>query len=217
MKAIQRITRACTLVLVLVAIPTALALAKEVGAVTITGPGIDGEASIDDPQGVLQLQQMGFFDTSNLATMPAGLGEGYHLTAYMNMDEKTVPFVQAVYYPAPAGQKSYIHFVGAFDGNSMQPTKTDRWGVVKPAAAELFARLARAQGLTLQAAVSSPVVKAPVAPPAAASVAQPQPAVTAPVAAHTGPDMQLMLAISAALLLVAAALFAWRRRALNQR
>jgi hypothetical protein len=216
MKAIQRTTLACTLVLVLVAIPTALAFAKEVGSVTITGPGIDGEATIDDPQGVLQLQQMGFFDTSNLAKLPTNLGQGYRLTAYMNMDEKTVPFVQTVYYPAPAGQNSYMHFVGAYDGNTMQFTKTDRWGVVKPAAAALFARLARAQGLALEDAVSSQVAKAPVAPAAAAPAAQPQ-AASAPVAHQTRPDMQPMLTMSAALLLVAAALFAWRRRTLNHR
>ena len=117
---------------------------------------------MSDPQSLMKLQQMGFFDTSTLVKAPQNLGEGYHLTGYLNLDSKVVPFVQAIYYPAAEGQTGYMHFTGGFNGDTMQTTTVDRWGTVTPAAGAVFRELASSsQKSTLQIAIAAPVSNAP--------------------------------------------------------
>src|SRR5512140_1385724 len=133
MNRMQRLALSLVLLVALAAAPTMLAAAKELGSITISGPGINGEVTLSDPQSLMKLQQMGFFDTSTLVKAPQNLGEGYHLTGYLNLDGKVVPFVQAIYYPAAEGQTGYMHFTGGLNGDTMQTTTVDRWGTVTPA------------------------------------------------------------------------------------
>jgi len=50
------------LVITLLAIPTFVVFAKELGMLTISGPGIKGELTLNDPKAMLKLEQSGFFD-----------------------------------------------------------------------------------------------------------------------------------------------------------
>ncbi|HEX2696426.1 MAG TPA: hypothetical protein VHM28_01885, partial [Anaerolineales bacterium] len=88
MNKLQRRFLTILLVGVLLTIPTLAVLAKELGALTITGPGIKGQLTVDDLGGLTKLQQTGFFDTSAKIQPPEGLGEGYNITASLNLDGK---------------------------------------------------------------------------------------------------------------------------------
>ena len=109
------------LVLALLAIPTVAVLAKELSSLTITGPGIDGEMSIDHEGGMMKLERTGFFDQTLAIKPPENLGAGYDITAYLNLDGTIVPFVQMVYYASDGDQPGYVHYTARFAGESLQP------------------------------------------------------------------------------------------------
>ncbi len=196
----RRLTLAFVLTLALLAIPTALAAAKELASLTISGPGIQGEVTLDDAKSMMSLQQAGFFDTYAFVKPPEGLGQGYNLMTQLNLDGKIVPFVQIVYYPAAAGQSGYMHWTGRLDTNTMQLNPADEWSSVTPAVGTAFRELMAAHGVTLQVAVAA----SPASGASAANLpaAQPSPLVLA--------------LLGAGLLLIAAALI-WRRRVLKPR
>jgi hypothetical protein len=50
------------LVVAAVLIPTSIALAKELGALDVTGPGIDGTLRLDNPDDMNRIQQSNLFD-----------------------------------------------------------------------------------------------------------------------------------------------------------
>src|SRR5215475_11911148 len=106
------------LVIALVAIPTFVVFAKELGALTISGPGIKGELTLNDPKAMMNLEQSGFFDEAVLSKPPENLdmNAGYTITAHLNLDGKVVPFVKMVYYPTNEGQAGYAHYIGRLDG-----------------------------------------------------------------------------------------------------
>ncbi len=156
MKRIPRLTLASILAVAVLVVPSMLAAAKELASLTVSGPGINGVLALNNSQGLLQLEQYGFFgtttDTSTLANVPQNLGQGYQVVGYLNLDGKSVPFVQGIYYPGISGAQGYIHFTGALDTATMKPTKADRWAVVNSQAAASFSRMVAAQGVILQAA-----------------------------------------------------------------
>lgn len=171
MKRFSRLAFASILALAVLLIPGMLAAAKELSSLTVSGPGINGVLTLNEAQGLLRLQQYGFFgtttDTTTLPGVPQQLGQGYAVAGYLNLDGTPIPFVQGVYFPAIAGQQGYIHFTGGFDGATMKPTQVDRWAVVSPAAAAAFSQMVAAQGVTLQPAVGVPAVHvSPALPPA---------------------------------------------------
>ncbi len=171
MKKFPRFALASVLAVAVLLVPSMLAAAKELAGLTVSGPGINGVLALNNAQGLLQLQQYGFFgtttDSSTLANIPQSLGQGYAVAGYLNLDGNSVPFVQGIYYPAIAGTRGYIHFTGGLDGSTMKPTQVDRWAVVSPAAAAAFNQLVAAQGVTLQVAVGVPAVQVHAALPAA--------------------------------------------------
>jgi hypothetical protein len=167
MQKIRRLMVASVLALVVLALPSLLVAAKELASLTVSGPGINGALALSDPNGLLQLQQYGFFDTSTLTKAPQDLGAGYLVTGYLNLDGNPVPFEQGIYYPAIAGEQGYIHFTGAFDGSVMKPTSVDRWGVVSPAAAAAFSNMLAAHGVTLQISANAQTLQTPLRLPVA--------------------------------------------------
>lgn len=160
MKRIPRLTFASILAAAVLVMPSLLASAKELASLTVSGPGINGVLALNNSQGLLQLEQYGFFgtttDTSTLANLPQNLGQGYQVVGYLNLDGDSVPFVQGIYYPAVAGAQGYIHFTGALDTSTMRPTKADRWAVVNAQAAAAFSSMVAAQGVMLQVAQAAP-------------------------------------------------------------
>jgi hypothetical protein len=196
------------LLLALLAIPTMAVLAKELGMLKVIGPGIKGTLTLNDPKEMLKLEQSGFFDSNQSASLkvPENLGIPYTITAHLNLDGKVVPFVQMDYYPAEAGKTGYVHYTGRLDGESMR--KVDEWGTLPISADKEFRGLLDSNGVTVQAAVPSapkpepqqpaPVAPAPVTAPAATSLALQQ--------------IYLYIGLVAALLLLAGTGLALRRR-----
>jgi hypothetical protein len=197
-------------VIALLAIPTLVVFAKELGALTISGPGIKGELTLNDPKAMMNLEQSGFFDAAVLSKPPTdlNLNAGYTVTSHLNLDGKVVPFVQMVYYPTKEGQAGYVHYTGRLDGDILKPV--DEWQLMRPDADKAFRNLMNANNITLQSAL----VSAP-APAAAAPAVEVKPT-GAPAATFVSIQTPYLTPIViGALLLLAGAGLMLRRRAVG--
>jgi hypothetical protein len=196
------------LILALLAIPTFVVFAKELGMLTISGPGIKGELTLNDPKAMMDLEQKGFFDAAILSQPPKNLNleAGYTITSHLNLDGKVVPFVQMVYYPTNEGQAGYLHYTGRLEGETLQPV--DEWNLMRLDADKSFRDLMTANNITLQTALVT-------APEAAAPAVEVEPA-SAPVTAPAPLQIPYLApAIIAALLLLAGAGLMLKRRTVN--
>jgi hypothetical protein len=196
------------LVIALLAIPTFVVFAKELGMLTISGPGIKGELTLNDPKSMMNLEQNGFFDEATLSKPPKNLNmeAGYTVLAHLNLDGKVVPFVKMVYYPTNEGQAGYIHTIGRLDGETLKTV--DEWHLMRLDADKAFRGLMTANHITLQSALIT-------APVAAAPAVDVEP-VTAPAispARAQVPDL-IPIGIAAIVLLIGAG-FALRRRTVS--
>lgn len=187
--------------------------AKELGLLTITGPGIKGEFTVSDSSVLRKLESSGFFDQSNMMKQaPENLGQGYTITSSLNLDGTMTPFVEMVYYPIEKGQPGYIHVTGRLDGTTLR--KVDEWATLSLDADNTFRFVMAANKVALQSAI----VAAPAA--AVAAVPQKQPEVqpaSAPVATSTpvqGP--YVILALIAVIFAASGAVVMLRRRAISQ-
>jgi len=193
------------MLIALLAIPTLVVFAKELGLLTVSGPGIKGELTLKDPNEMMKLEQSGFFDQTSYMKAPENLGQGYNITAHLNLDGKMVPFVQMVYYPAEEGKPGYVHYTGRLNGESLKTA--DQWGTLRLEADTAFRSLMTANNITLQSAL----IKAP------AEVAPAEPAVVEPVVAPAvspmpaQPPYGILALVTTILLLVGAGLVLRRR------
>jgi hypothetical protein len=147
-------------VIALLTISTSVVFAKELGLLTISGPGIKGEVSLNDHEAMMDLEQSGFFDQAVLAKPPQGLSEGYNITAHLNLDGKLVPFIQMVYYPTAAGQSAYVHYTARLEGETLQPV--DEWHLLNLKADTALRDVMAASSIKVQSAlVSAPAAVAP--------------------------------------------------------
>jgi hypothetical protein len=163
-------------VIALLTISTSVVFAKELGLLTIAGPGIKGEVSLNDHEAMMDLEQSGFFDQAVLAKPPKNLGEGYNITAHLNLDGKLVPFIQMVYYPTAQGQSAYVHYTARLEGETLQPV--DEWHLLNLKADGVLRDLMVANNITVQSALVKAPEKAPdaIAPakePVAAAAEEP--------------------------------------------
>jgi hypothetical protein len=217
------------LVVSLLAIPTAVVFAKELGSLTISGPGIDGEMTLDHHDSMMNLEQTGFFDQSLSIKAPDNLGAGYNITAHLNLDGKIVPFVQMVYYAADGNQPGYVHYTARLTGESLQPA--DQWRRLNKNADAAFRGLMSEYKITLQPAFAAaieaapavkpavePAAKEPVVEPAAAKpeIAEPAAASAETQTVSAAPN-QLVLALAASLIVLLGAGLMIQRRAESQR
>jgi hypothetical protein len=197
-----------TMLIGLLAIPTLVVFAKELGLLTISGPGIKGELTLSDPKDMMKLEQSGFFDQAVLAKAPTGLGEGYSITAHLNLDGKIVPFVEMVYYPTEAGQPGYVHYTGRLNGETLQ--KVDEWNILTRASDDAFRSLMTANNIALQSAlIKAPAAVAPVAP------AVVEPVVAPAVSPRPVQPPYMILALVATIVVLAGAGLALRRRTVS--
>jgi hypothetical protein len=165
----------------LLAVPTLVVFAKELGALTISGPGIKGELTLNDPKAMMNLEQSGFFDEAVFSKPPENLdlNAGYTITAHLNLDGKVVPFVKMVYYPTQEGQAGYVHYIGRLDGQTLKAV--DEWHLMRLDADKALRNLMTANHITLQSAlVTVPAAAAPAleVKPATAPAASPAPVQT---------------------------------------
>ena len=221
------------LVLILLAIPTVAVFAKELGSLTITGPGIDGEMTLDHHDSMMRLEQSGFFDQTASIKPPENLGAGYDITAYLNLDGQIVPFVQMVYYATDGSQPGYVHYTARMTGESLKPV--DQWRQLNKSADTAFLSLIDEYKLTLQPAITTAAAAeaAPVVKPAseaavpAAKDSVSEPAAVQPVTGQAQTPVEppavsaapnpVILALAASLLLILGAGMVIRRRAASQR
>jgi hypothetical protein len=180
-----------------------VAFAKELGLLTISGPGIKSELAMKDQKVITTLEASGFFDQTGLVQPPKNLNmaAGYLVTAYLNLDGQVLPYVQMVYYSADQGRPGYVHFTGRLAGETLQPV--DEWRMLTRNADNTFRGLMSAQNVVLQSAV--------VTVPAAAPATEPVAIALAPVQAP-----QIVVATLAAMLLLAGVGMSLKRRAVNQ-
>lgn len=196
------------LLIALLAIPTFVVFAKELGMLTISGPGIKGELTLKDPKAMMNLEQSGFFDETTLSQPPKtlNLDAGYKITAHLNLDGKTVPFVQMVYYPTNEGQVGYVHYTGRLEGETLKTV--DQWHLMRLDADKAFRGLMIANNITLQSALIT-------APAAAAPAVKVEPATAQTVTPAPIQTSYLIPAVVASLLLLVGAGFVLRRRAVS--
>ena len=212
----KRHVLALALAIALLAIPT-IVFAKELGSLTISGPGIKGEVTLDHPGGMRKLEGSGFFDQAKPIKPPEKLGEGYNITANLNLDGKLVPFVQMVYYPATEGA-GYVHYTGRLNGESLQ--SVDQWGQLSPDAEAAFRGLMDFYNITLQPAV--PVVAPAVVAPAIESAKSEEqtaiePASVPAVTSAPSQARNVEAALIASILILLGAGLLFRRQAISQR
>jgi hypothetical protein len=211
------------LMIALLVIPSTVVFAKELGLLTITGPGIKGEVSLNNHDDMMNLEQSGFFDQARFVKPPENLGQGYNITAHLNLDGKLVPMIEMVYYPAEEGQPGYVHYTGRLNGESLQTV--DQWGQMAPSAETALRSLMTANKITIQpAVVSAPAVVAPAAIEPAKSdeqtAVQPASASSATSAASTAIPQQAYYvgaALIASILLLLGAGVLLKRRTDSQR
>jgi hypothetical protein len=196
------------LVTTLVAIPTFVVFAKELGMLSISGPGIKGELTLSDPKAMMNLEQKGFFDAAILSELPKNLNldAGYTVTAHLNLDGKVVPFVKMVYYPTNEGQAGYAHYTGRLDGQTLKTV--DEWHLMRLDADTAFRNLMTANNISLQSALVT-------APAAAAPAVQVEPVAAPAVTPAPIPTSYLIPAILAGILLLFGAGLILRRRTVS--
>ena len=197
------------LVMALLAVTTSVVFAKELGLLTISGPGIKGEVTLKDPAAMMDLEKSGLFNHTASIKPPADLGEGYNITAHLNLDGKMVPFVEMVYYPTSEGEPGYVHYTGQLTGEKLR--SVDRWQALSLSADKAFRSLMTANNITLESAlVKAPEVVQPAAPAAVEAV---EPAVAAPAVstAPAQPSYLIPVVIAAILLFVGAGMVLRRR------
>lgn len=140
----------------LLVVPTALVLAKSLSSLTISGPGIKGEKTLDEPEAMRKILETGFlFGEFSFAQKPDDLGKGYRMIAFLYLDGPTVPFVNLTYFPPLAGQPGLVHYTARLDGDGMQMQPVDDWRKIPSDVAEEVQAVLASQGVTLQVAASS--------------------------------------------------------------
>lgn len=193
-------------ILALLAISTSVVFAKELGLLTISGPGIKGEMTLNDHDAMMKLEQAGFFDQAVLSRPPADLGEGYHITAHLNLDGKLVPYIQMIYYPTSKGQAAYVHYTGRLEGETLETI--DEWHLLNRTADGALRDLMTANHITVQSALS----KAPAAvEPLKERASAPAPGPAASASASI-PPVYLATALVVGFLALLGAALALRRR-----
>ena len=200
------------LIIALLAISTTVVFAKELGLLTITGPGIKGEISLNDHEAMMNLEQSGFFDQAVLSQPPKDLGEGYNITAHLNLDGKLVPFIQMIYYPTHEGQAGYVHYTGRLNGETLRTV--DEWHILNRTADGALRDLMTANNITVQSAlIQAPAAVEPVKEPVAAPVVE---SVAVPAASAAPTQMPYLIpALVVTILALMGAALALRRRTVS--
>jgi hypothetical protein len=153
--------------------PTATALAKELGRVVISGPGLSSPIEITDPEIASQLgpDNLDNFEMQ-INTPPAHPGDSFYTIdrSYPGPNGQMVGTDHLRYYPNPDTGHGLIFYVGMDKGYSSQ---TGHWFAAKPEGETLLLKLLAEHGVTFAASVKL-----------ALQAAQPE------VAAQPAPDIQ---------------------------
>ena len=191
------------LAMLLLLLPTTV-YAKELGQLTITGPGIQGELKITDSNVLIKLMDANFFNEDNiLKSAPENLGQGYVITSFMKIEGTLMPFLEMVYYSIDANTPGYMNITGRLNGTTLH--KVNEWTTISPEADKMFRIVMTVNKVTLQSAViTAPQTQAEVKP------------ADSPVPASTSQSLYPTLTFVTALLILAGVTLLIRRRTLKQ-
>src|SRR5574340_1011233 len=149
------------LVLLFLGLRAAIVFAKGISAVMVSGPGIQGELTLDDPGDMQSLMQAGFMDQTGYLARPAlQLGTPYTITVILNMGETSTPFIRMDYYPTAEGQAGYVHYTGRYNDTGL--VDVDEWALMALPADTLFRKLMSSRGIEIQSALASDALPAAV-------------------------------------------------------
>ena len=100
------------LTLLVLATGTVLAWPEQPFAkIDISGPGINGVASITDPDLLAPMTITGFMDFTQTIPEPQNVGAGYELHRYFKHEDGTYwDFDRVRYYPDPSGGRGYVFY-----------------------------------------------------------------------------------------------------------
>jgi len=100
------------LTLLVLATGTVLAWPEQPFAkIDISGPGINGVASITDPDLLASITITGFMDFTQTIPEPQNVGAGYELHRYFKHEDGTYwDFDRVRYYPDPSGGRGYVFY-----------------------------------------------------------------------------------------------------------
>jgi hypothetical protein len=159
---------------------------------------------------MMGLEKSGFFDQTASIQPPENLGEGYTVTAQLNLDGRMVPYVEMVYYPTAEGEPGYVHYTGRLTGETLQ--SVDRWQILSLSGDRAMRSLLTANDIAIQSAlIEAPAVVSPaqeiISAPAAGPVAAPQ---AAPTRTST-----LVVALLVGIFALAGAALALKRRTVS--
>jgi hypothetical protein len=177
MNKIHRQTICCVLVVVALLLSVTVVAAKELGALGISGPGINGELKLDNTNEMMKLDRSGFFDLSQKIKAPEGLNNGYTIVRYLHMEEGLIAWDKLVYYPDAAGKQGYLYYAGSVDKNH-EGVAGAGWYQVRRGAEPVFSNLMAAHGVAV--ASGAPVVAQSAAKQPAGEASQAQNAATQP-------------------------------------
>jgi hypothetical protein len=152
-------------------IPMQAALAKEIGRLVISGPGLAAPIEVTDPDIANQLGPDGLENyAGEKTTAPDSLGDTYYRIdrGYDDGHGKIVATEHLEYYPDPAGGLGWVHHVSFSPGQS---STTGHWFPTRPAAEHVLLKLLADHGVVIGAQTE------PVAPAAS----QPEPAGAMPL------------------------------------
>ena len=198
-------------------IPTAMAFAKELGGMEISGPGISGTLKLDDHDEMMKFEQSGFFfsiDDGKARIQPLeNPGKPFVITRYLNMENGPIKWDTFEYYPNALEGQGVLHYLGPIDKNAGGPA--DMWAKVTQGE-HAFYVLMKEHGVTSLAEPAARPITADTQPDTAVKPAQDQP--SAPVVTSDTPAAQPSLplgwiaAVTAVLVAAAGAIFITRQR-----
>jgi hypothetical protein len=138
------------LLLCILLLPTATALAKEIGHLIIKGPGIDEEITFDKGE-VQKLMEAGLLEGQRMANEPTSLGTSFQMLLHLDIGEGPEPWIQLDYYPQADGKQAYVRSLELIGSEDPGP----HWYVMpaKAEAALLGALEGRGVALTPKGAV----------------------------------------------------------------
>ncbi len=194
MNKVQRHSICCVLVVVVLLLSVTAVAAKELGAMSISGPGINGELKIDNAKEMMSLDRSGFFDLSLKIKAPEGLSNGYTIVRYLHMEEGLIAWDKLVYYPDPAGKQGYLYYEGPVD-KAHEGFGGIGWYQVRQGTEAVFRNVLAAHDVAMVA--SAPGAAQSVAPKPASAASEASKANAAPANIGAQPETQTRAAVPA--------------------
>lgn len=189
------------LLIAMLAVPLGTALAKEVGMITVTGPGIKTPIEITDRAFLLDFSENMYDYKAGITTPPAWIAADspyFELTRSYMDTSKVIAADKVHYYPNPTGGLGAVQYMGMTEGGGYS-SETNKWYPMTTGGETSFKNILVKNGVTLASLTAAP---------AKAGQASPQ---VAPVALST-PNSPWVIAVAGVALIALLGAGAWLLR-----